>query len=120
MIEKTIYECEYCHQQYKTLPQVEACEKKCLHFEREKEIGKILPRFHKNDTRYLLHCVDCGKKLQEFERSFDGTETECGKVIFEAERSKAFGGLRCPDCHTKLRDIVYDVLVERRKKNVRS
>lgn len=113
MFEKIIYECEYCGNQYKTLPQVEACERKCISFQKEKEIDKILPKYHKDDTRYLYHCVDCGTRLIEYEYSFDGINVEYGKVIFETERAKAFQGLRCIDCHRKLRDVLVDALTKK-------
>ena len=116
MFKKTIYECEYCRSQHKTIEQVEACEVKCLHFQKEKEIEKILKKYHENDTRYVYHCVDCGIKLVEHENCFDGIDIDCGRVIFETERAKAFGGLRCIDCHGRLRDILLKALMEKENK----
>jgi len=117
MLEKTIYVCEYCGNEYKTIEQVRSCEEKCLNFqkekEKEKEKDKILKKYHENDTRYIYHCVDCGTKLIEYEYCFDGIDVERGIVIFETERARAFGGLRCIDCNRELRDFVCSCLVDR-------
>lgn len=50
---------------------------------------------------YTYLCADCGKKLFEYERIWDGHRTERGDSISHAPHFKFLGGWRCLSCHSK-------------------
>ena len=76
----------------------------------KKEIEKLEPIFRKyfkesdRYNRYLHRCVDCGKKILEFECIWDHDRNSLGKCIYEysGKTEKLFDGSRCEKCHAKI------------------
>jgi hypothetical protein len=70
----------------------------------------MIPTYHKDDTRYVLHCVDCGKVVLKYEVSHEYHRNERGDITFmDEDRVKTFGGFRCGSCYQKLRAYVEDL-----------
>jgi hypothetical protein len=66
--------------------------------------NKIFPQFHPNNTKYKKHCVDCGRKLLEWnDDGGDMHRNEPGTLKFKETYFKTLDGLRCPVCHAIFR-----------------
>lgn len=72
-----------------------------------------LSTFHKFDTRYKIHCVDCGCLIKEYEKEYLGDHYTRGiEIFFLSESQKIFNGWRCLNCLLVLKNIL-----EERMKN---
>lgn len=87
--------------------------------EKEKIESKYLPSSHKKDTKFVYHCVNCGKKLVEYEEECDGIDRiRTGKKISKIDSFTAFKGRRCEECHEILKNKVIGMLtIEEINKN---
>jgi hypothetical protein len=95
--------CNLCNRKYQQKEEAIACEKACELIKEieslKKERQKYFPTYHASDDRYEKHCVDCGKKVAEWEYQFDGHRSEPGAQIFqEKNTTKIMGGRRCKNC----------------------
>lgn len=63
---------------------------------------------HPTDTRYVKHCVDCGLKVLEYKRDWNGIDrASIGEVLFSLPgHRRDLAGYRCPSCRTRLMDFV--------------
>ena len=74
--------------------------------------ASIYKTFHNKDDYLTRYCVDCGKKVLEYNSSWDGHRTERGDIIFkEAGYDVFLGGKRCADCHKKIYLKLVDTVV---------
>lgn len=81
-------------------------------YKQKKEIEKLAPIFRKyfktyykgkEYESYVHFCVDCGKKLLEYDYYYDGHRNERGDCIYrDPEFKTLFDGSRCGKCHEKI------------------
>jgi hypothetical protein len=95
--------CSICRSEHSESKNAIDCEAACRG-QREEEIYiaqklMVFPETHKNDDRYKKHCVECGRKLLEREKYYDGHRNEAGAVIFKDEKQFFFlSGRYCSPC----------------------
>jgi len=119
---ETCWVCSECGESFSEQKNAIACEKKCI---KKKIKSELLEKrwfitSSPSDTRYIKHCVYCGKKLVECDSCYDGHRNEIGDVIFIEEGiEKVLNGRWCSDCVLILFDKLYLMISEKRnaKKN---
>jgi len=108
MVKKIVeYQCEKTKKKFNTEKAAKASEDK---FALDKEVKQKIKIFetiykqtHPKDDYLIRHCVDCGKKVLEWDSAWDGHRTERGEVKFrEPDYDVFLGGRRCKDCHKKI------------------
>jgi DNA-directed RNA polymerase subunit RPC12/RpoP len=70
---------------------------------------KYFRTYHKDNEfqKYIYLCVDCGKKLQEYDVESDGHRNSVGKILYkEKDTSYFLGGQRCKECDKKAKDLL--------------
>ena len=75
---------------------------------------KYFKTLHKSNScpsRYLFLCVDCGKKVLEYEMKYDGHRNERGDIIFQGDGVVIlFDGKRCSKCNKKIEKLLEEML----------
>ena len=62
--------------------------------------------------KYLYLCVDCGKKILEYDCYYDGHRNEKGDIIFQdKEAVELFDGKRCKKCNKKAEKLFEKILL---------
>lgn len=125
------YACPSCETSYKNQRDATACSKKCTTTEKRRKnkelFQKYFPIFHQKDTMYEKFCVDCGTKIFEWEREYDGIDRpERGRLVYtysdgtirfgEKSYETILDGLRCGYCARNLRDWLLKVKLADRKR----
>ena len=117
MVKKIVeYQCEKTKKKFSKEKDARASEDKhVLEKETKKKIKifqSIYKTFHNKDDYLTRYCVDCGKKVLEYNSSWDGHRTERGDIIFKEPGYDVFlGGKRCADCHKKIYLKLVDTVV---------
>lgn len=103
LIKVNKWSCSVCGEQYDDKADAIDCQERCRKHQHAAELRKIFPTRHKNDTRYIKHCVKCGKKVLEYEREFSGPEVSRGLIIHDDNsRLILLDGYYCGCCHQKV------------------
>lgn len=103
LIKVNKWSCNICGEQYDEKADAVDCQERCRKNRHAAELRKIFPTRYKTDTRFIKHCVKCGKKVLEYKYEFDGPETSRGPIIFSDEsRLILLDGYYCGECHQKV------------------
>ena len=110
------FECEFCDTEYETEARAIECERNCKEIKEFNRLSlsfdKLFPKRHHKDTKYLKHCVLCGKKLIEIEAVWDGHRNECGDTIFKEPNICILeSGRYCHDCYIPHHKKMVEILV---------
>ena len=97
------WKCKFCGTTFGEKKAAADCETDCKHKEEieslRKERQKYFPIYHSDDDRYIKHCIDCGKRVAEWECEYDGHRNERGSQCFDDKDARVImGGRRCKDC----------------------
>ncbi len=86
--------------------------------ELSKVFRKYFKTYHESNShpgrypRYLFLCVDCGKKVLEYECRWDGHRNEIGDIIFQGDGVVTLlDGKRCKECNEKIEKLLEKMLL---------
>lgn len=104
--------CSICRSEHSESKNAVDCEAECRKQQEEDTYLTqklvVFPEAHRSDDRYKKHCVECGRKLLEREKYYDGHRNEAGTVTFKDENQMLFlNGRYCSPClREKIRKII--------------